>query len=267
MKKINVVAITEAGIMIALASVLSVIKLLQLPYGGSVTVASMLPIIIYAYRYGFSRGLGAAFTASVIQLLLGLKNFSYFTTWQSLIALGAFDYILAFSVFAIAPLFRKIMSYRSALVTAAFTSSVLRYICHVITGATVWAGLSVPTGAALVYSLSYNATYMIPETIVLVSSVLYMASALDFTSKIPKRIALKATGNKAYTYRILAGLSVLVGVLVDTRIIFSKLQSDAGEFTFSSLSEVNWLAVIIVSLVCALVCAMFYVLIRKSKVK
>ena len=42
----------------------------------------------------------------------------------------------------------------------------LRYVCHVISGCTVWAGLSIPDSAAFVYSLGYNATYMIPETII-----------------------------------------------------------------------------------------------------
>lgn len=267
MKKINVLAITEAGIMVALASVLSVIKLLQLPYGGSVTVASMLPIIIYAYRHGFKRGVGAALSASVIQLLLGLRNFSYFTTWQSLVALGLFDYVLAFTVFGIAPLFKKIMPYRSALVSAALTSSALRYICHTITGATVWAGLSVPTSAALIYSLSYNATYMIPEAIILTATTLYMSSAVDFSRKVPRRTATDTADSVGYLYRALAGLSVLVAVFVDTRIVFRELQGVTGEFAITALSGVNWLAVAIVSAVCTAIAALLLVLAKRAEQK
>ena len=82
MKK-NTLAICEAGIMIALSTVLAMLKLIDMPYGGSVTFAQMLPILIYAYRHGPRYGMGAALVASLIQLLLGLENFSYLplVTW------------------------------------------------------------------------------------------------------------------------------------------------------------------------------------------
>ena len=78
MKKNNIQKMTECSVMIALATVLSFFKLAEMPYGGSITVASMLPIVIAVYRNGGRWGLGTALVASAIQLLLGLKNFSYF---------------------------------------------------------------------------------------------------------------------------------------------------------------------------------------------
>ena len=63
----NARKITEAAIMIALATVLSLIKLLDLPYGGSVTIASMLPVIIIAYRHGLRFGLLTGFVFGIIQ--------------------------------------------------------------------------------------------------------------------------------------------------------------------------------------------------------
>ena len=74
MKK-NSLALCEAGIMIALSTVLAMLKLIDMPYGGSVTFAQMLPILIFAYRHGPRYGMGAALTASVIQLLLGMEIF------------------------------------------------------------------------------------------------------------------------------------------------------------------------------------------------
>ena len=59
------------GIMIAMATVLGFLKLWEAPYGGSITVCSMLPILFYSYRCGLKWGLGAAFVNSALQLLLG----------------------------------------------------------------------------------------------------------------------------------------------------------------------------------------------------
>lgn len=66
---------------------------------------------------------------------------------------------------------------------------VLRYICHVISGCTVWAGLSIPTQAALLYSLAYNATYMVPETLVTVLGAWYLSRVLDVRGDRPTRAA------------------------------------------------------------------------------
>ena len=52
MKKTNIRALTESSIMIALSIVFGFVKLIDMPYGGSVTLASMLPIIIIADRHG-----------------------------------------------------------------------------------------------------------------------------------------------------------------------------------------------------------------------
>ena len=89
-------ALTESAIMLALATALSLVKIVELPYGGSVTVASMLPVLIIAYRYGVKWGLltGAAYGG--VQQLLGLKNLSYVTTWQSVLAVILLDYVVAF---------------------------------------------------------------------------------------------------------------------------------------------------------------------------
>lgn len=61
MTKNRTLPLVECAIMIALATVLSMVKLAELPYGGSITIASMLPIAIIAYRRGMGWGLGSAF--------------------------------------------------------------------------------------------------------------------------------------------------------------------------------------------------------------
>lgn len=240
---------TECSIMVALSTVLSLVKIIDMPYGGSVTIASMLPIIIAVYRHGAAWGLGTALVNSSIQLLLGLNNLSYFTTWQSVVAIILLDYIVAFGVFSLAGIFKKVEKRQNyVLLYGAILCCVLRYICHVISGATVWAGLSIPTEAALLYSLSYNATYMLPETIVLAAVTAYLTSVVDFKASIPTRIKSMKMEPKE-TYSILgAGLLLLATVITDVCLIFPHLQDpDSGEFVFSYIGNTNFVALGIVS--------------------
>lgn len=261
----NLLILTECAIMIALSSVLSVFKLFEMPYGGSITLASFLPIVVIAYRHGMKAGLSSALLASLIQLLLGLKNFSYFTTWQSIVALAVFDYILAFAIFGLAGIFRRVIKNQSLALTAgAVFASVIRYICHVISGATIWAGLSIPTEAALLYSFSYNATYMLPESIILALTCAYLGSSLDLTKRVPSRLRSEKTDPVSSYLIIGAGLSVLGALIADTVLIFSKLQNgESGEFTVTALSEVSWLAVGIITVACLLLSAALVFFARK----
>ena len=81
-----------------MAFVLSFIKIIDMPYGGAVTAASMLPIIIAGYRHGLKWGLITSFTYSILQLLTGLSNVSYATSTTAMIAIILLDYIVAFTV-------------------------------------------------------------------------------------------------------------------------------------------------------------------------
>ena len=247
--------LTECAILIALSTVLSVFKLFEMPYGGSITLASSLPLVVLAYRHGLKYALPSALASSLIQALLGLKNFSYFTTWQSIVALLVFDYVIAFAIFGLAGIFRKGIKVQSlSLVAGAAFASVIRYVCHVISGATIWAGLSIPTEAALLYSLSYNATYMLPETIILVLCCAYIGMSLDFRRDIPARMKSEKLDNVSVYTLISAGLILLGGLIADTVLVFSKLQNyDSGEFMITALADVNWLAVGIITAACALV--------------
>ena len=98
----------ESALMIAFSTVLSVLKLVDMPYGGSVTLASMLPVAIIAYRHGLGWGLGAGTVYGVVQQLLGLENFSWLPvpTWYAMVALCVLDYLGAFAVIGLAGIFR-----------------------------------------------------------------------------------------------------------------------------------------------------------------
>ncbi|MBR5188073.1 MAG: energy-coupled thiamine transporter ThiT, partial [Clostridia bacterium] len=80
-------ALTESALMISLAVVLSFLKLISMPYGGSVTLASLLPIAIISYRHGIGRGVFSATVYAVIQQILDLSLLSYATSWQSVVAI------------------------------------------------------------------------------------------------------------------------------------------------------------------------------------
>ena len=267
MKK-NTLALCEAGIMIALSTVLAMLKIIDMPYGGSVTFAQMLPILIYAYRHGAKYGMGAALTSSLIQLLLGLENFSYLplVTWYSIVVLALLDYVVAYSAFGIAGLLKKKLDYKNALLVGAVSASVIRYLCHVISGFTAWTAFELPSGAVLAYSFGYNATYMIPETIVLVAATYYISSAIDFSKSTPVRAKALTTDKNVALMKILSGLSLFAAIIVDTMLVFPNLQNaDSGEFDLSGLANVDWVSFAVVTIVCVAATVILQIVERSKK--
>lgn len=265
MKNKTVRALVESAVMIALATVLSLIKIVDFPHGGSVTIASMLPIAVIAYRHGLGFGIGAGLVHGVLQQLLGLNTLSWVTGWQSILAVIMLDYIVAFGVIGFAGVFRRaVKNQATALTMGCVLVCVLRYACHVISGATVWAGLSIPTKAALGYSFIYNATYMIPETIVLVVAALYIGSTVDFRAEMPTRVHRDAQKAGTGWLAPVAGLVVTAAVIYDVAAVFSHLQDgETGEFAITQITDVNWMAVIAVTAAAAVVAAVL-LLIRSS---
>ncbi len=263
-------ALTEAGILIALAMMLSVIKFADLPYGGSVTAASMLPMLIISYRHGFKMGLFSGLVFGVLQQLISLKTISYATTWKAAVAIILLDYVMAYATTAVGTLFKKKGRGASgAILYSALLCCLLRYVCHVISGATVWAGISIPTRAALIYSFSYNATYMLPETVVLLAAAVYIVSLIDIDSKDPRRIAASGENVWAKLLLPLGGLFAACGVIFDTVKILPVLQNpESGEFDISLISTVNFTPIMIVSAVCtvlAVISFVAYALLSKAK--
>ena len=253
--------LVESAIMIALATVLSLLKLADLPYGGSVTLASMLPIALIAYRNGLGWGLGSGLAYGVLQQLLGLKTLTYVTGAGSVIAVILLDYIIAFTVMGLAGIFRRTpMPQAASLTVGVVFSCVLRYICHVISGATVWAGLSIPTTAVLAYSLAYNATYMIPETIVTALAAFYIASLIDFREVRIRRMTREKFGVGGYL--LLAGsLLMLAAAIYDIVALFSHMQDpDSGTFNITLIGTSGiWLPVVIVTAAVVLVFAVLLI--------
>ncbi len=242
--------LVESALMIALATVLSYAKLAELPYGGSITFASMLPIILLSYRNGLGWGFGSAAAFAVIQQLQGLNNLSYATGAPAIIAIIMLDYVVAFTALGLAGVFRKVIPSQSgALAVGALTVCVVRYACHVISGATVWAGLSIPTTAALGYSFIYNATYMIPETIVTVFAAYYIGSLINFREVKLTHIQRENKGRAPVWLALYATLLIFAATVYDVVAVFSKMQDpETGEFNISLMVESRiWIPVSIVT--------------------
>ncbi|MCD7831347.1 MAG: energy-coupled thiamine transporter ThiT [Firmicutes bacterium] len=248
MEKTKTRALTESAILVALSVILSFIKLADLPYGGSVTLASMLPIVIISYRHGVSWGLGSGLVYAAVEQLTGLSTLSWVTTWQSVLAVVLLDYIIAFAVSGLGGTFRNIIKNQAVALTAgSVLVCVLRYICHVITGATVWAGISIPTADALTYSLIYNATYMLPEMLIMAIIAFYLGSAIDFRSNEPVRMKrAESAKSKGGVGTLVSGLFIAAALIYDVAAVFSVIQGESG-FDITQISEVDWISVIAVT--------------------
>lgn len=188
--------LVECAVMVALATVLSMIKVYQAPLGGSVTLFSMAPLIVAAFRHGPKWGFASAFVYSVVQLLLDLGALSWVPTARGVVLCILLDYIVAFTVLGAASFFRTKpdATYKKRLVMitlAALTVCALRFLAHLLSGAVVWYEITkaggwndlVMTTGMWTYSALYNAAYMVPETIITVVAAPAMALVLGTVEK------------------------------------------------------------------------------------
>lgn len=157
--------LVTSGIMIGLAAVLSMVKVWEMPLGGSITLLSMLPICMLSIRYGVKWGVFSALAYSLTQIALGLGSLMSWgmtaTMWFGSIT---FDYILAFTTLGLAGLFRE--KGLIGTVGGVALSMVLRFICHFISGV-IFFDIWCPEGwNVAVYSVAYNGAYMLPELII-----------------------------------------------------------------------------------------------------
>lgn len=174
--------LAESALMLALATILSKLAVFSLPFGGSVTLFSQVPIILISYRYGIKWGLKAGLAMSVLQLILGLDNFSYVSGIASLLTVALADYLVAFSALGLGGLFKnKIKNNVLAISLGSALATLIRFICHFISGVTVWKEYA--EGAPVVeYSLKYNGGYMLPELIITLVGVIVIAGIFDLNS-------------------------------------------------------------------------------------
>lgn len=241
--------LTESAVMLALTLILSYLKLLDLPYGGSITLCSMLPPILIAYRHGLLWGLGMGLANGIMQLLMGINSLSYATSAAAAVAIVLLDYIIAFAVTGFGGCFKKVFKNQSvSLVFGTAFVCILRYICHVISGCTVWAGLSIPDAEALIYSFAYNATYMLPELIIAVAGAAYLGSAINFENETLTRISKQNTPKSSFVLKTIGSLLGLAAFITDIVLVAPNLQNpETGDFDITGIAATNFTAFAIVT--------------------
>lgn len=189
--------LAESAIMVALATVLSLVKVYEAPYGGSVTLLSMAPIIVLSMRRGVKVGLPAGFVYSLIQLLLGLNNVAWVPTPSGIVLCVALDYIVPFTLLGLAGMFRNVKftgnETANILISAMLGTllvCLLRYFCHILSGVVVWYALDLEWYAddpdhivnrfgPWAFSAIYNGSFMLPEAIETVIGVPILTKALS----------------------------------------------------------------------------------------
>lgn len=198
--------LVTCAMLIAIATVLTFAVIYKSPFDGSVTVLSMLPIVLIGYLYGVKWGFGSALVFGVLKVIVSMGSVAKLfmpdsdQAWWKAIIICLLDYVLAYTVLGVASLFRKIGKPSAALGIGAFVATTCRYIVHVISGAIFYGSyaewffeqlgetgtyvLGKYSGASLsiVYSLIYNAIYMIPE-IVMTTVAAFIIGAVPFITK------------------------------------------------------------------------------------
>lgn len=208
----NTKRLITTAMLVAVGTILSLFQIIKLPFGGSVTLVSMVPVIIAGYMYGVRWGLFTGLCFGILQMITGFDTVSaFFLPGDSqmllpyAICICLIDYILAFTVLGFGGIFKgKFKNTAIEVCLGALVSTALRYIMHIISGVIFfgsWAswffgdatGLSQigifkgfcnwvmanisPNIMSLFYSVIYNGCYMIPEIIItaIVAPIIYKA--------------------------------------------------------------------------------------------
>ncbi len=203
--------LTESALLIAMAIVLELVAKMfipEMPFGGQVTLVSMLPIVLISYRHGVKWGLLSGVVYAALEMVIGAKTVAaafqpdYFGTGvliANALLMCLLDYVLAFTILGIGGCFRnKIQNPGLSLCLGSIVALGCRYLCHILSGyilfgsyaewfftqegfpawgANLVASLN-PQLLALAYSVVYNGMYMIPE-------IVFAAVAALLLSKVP----------------------------------------------------------------------------------
>ena len=149
--------ITTSAICIALATIFSMVKLYQFPFGGAVTLFSMLIIVLPAWIFDVPTGILCGLAFGILQFIFG----PYVVSVPQVIL----DYVLAFSVMGVAGFFRN---QKHSLLKGYIVAVVCRWIVATAAGmAWIKAGMQAWEGfAPLPYSMIYNGCYIFAEAII-----------------------------------------------------------------------------------------------------
>lgn len=150
--KLTVKQLVFCAMSIALGTVLSEIKIIDFPWGGSVTLLSMLVICLPGYFFGLGAGLLTGVAYGVLQLLID----PYVLYPMQLVL----DYLLAFGALGLSGLFAGA---KHGLVKGYLAALLGRYVFVALSGWIFFAAYAWEGWPALPYSLVYNGIYIFAE--------------------------------------------------------------------------------------------------------
>ena len=208
--------LTESAMLMAVAVVLELLSKMfipGLPFGGQLTLVSMLPVVLISYRHGMKWGFCAAFAYALLEMALGMDNVTaafqpdYFgegVMIANALIMCFFDYVAAFTVLGLGGAFRdRIKNPGVALAAGSLVALGCRYLCHIASGYILFSSYAewfftqdgFPAwGATLVetldpgvlgfaYSVVYNGMNMIPEMILTAAAALLLAKVPKIVKK------------------------------------------------------------------------------------
>ena len=209
--------LTESAMLIALAVVLEIVGksvIPPMPFGGQLTIVSMLPIVLISYRHGVKWGLISGFGYSLIQMALGAGTVTaafqpgYFGDSAMLgnaLLMCLLDYVAAYTLLGLGGIFRgKLKNHGGALLLGSVTALSARYLCHILSGYILFSGWAewfftqegfpawgaslvaalTPEMLGFVYSVVYNGMYMVPE-------IILTAIAAVLVARVPQLVTAK----------------------------------------------------------------------------
>ena len=209
--------ITESAMLLAIAIVLELVAKMvipEMPFGGQITIVSMLPVVLISYRHGVKWGFVAAFTYALLEMAIGMKTVTaaflpgYFgdgTMILNAIIMCLLDYIIAYTLLGLGGIFRnKIKNNGVALMCGSLVALSARYLSHIASGYILFSGWAEwfftqdgfpawgaqlvqslsPEMLGLTYSVVYNGMYMIPEIILTAIVSLVIARIPGIVKKI-----------------------------------------------------------------------------------
>lgn len=149
-----------SAVALALAFALSYVKIFHMPWGGSVTLCSMLFVSLIGYWYGPQIGLISAFAYGMLQFIQ--EGGSYILSPLQV----CLDYLFAFTALGVSGFFSK---KKNGLVTGYIAGVLLRGLLHSIGGYLYWMDYmpdNFPKSLTVIYPFCYNYAYLIAEAMI-----------------------------------------------------------------------------------------------------
>ena len=159
-KKMSAKQLVFCGVAIALAYITSYIKIFNMPWGGSITLCSMLFIVLVANWYGVGTGLFVGLAYGILQFIQEPYVLSFFQV--------CCDYIFAFAALGLAGVFAKS---NHGLLKGYILAVVARGVFHALGGYLYWMDYmpdNFPKSLTAVYPILYNYSYLLVEGVITV---------------------------------------------------------------------------------------------------